>query len=103
MDGATEGGGRLLHVTTRAAWEAARPLGFYEGDTLEAEGFIHCCTPEQLPGVVSRYFPERGPELIVLEIDGSLVTGELRWEGGFPHLYGPLEVEAVRSASPLLP
>jgi uncharacterized protein (DUF952 family) len=96
------GGERLLHVTTRSAWEAARPLGFYEGDTLEAEGFIHCCTPEQLAGVVQRYFPGGGRELIVLEIDPSLVTVEVRWEGGFPHLYGPLEIEAVRSASPLL-
>ncbi len=91
----------LLHVTTRQAWEAARNLGLYEADSLDTEGFIHCCTAEQLEGVVERYFSSRDPELIVLVIDPARVTSEIRWEGGFPHVYGPLEVEAVASASPL--
>ena len=93
-------GDRLLHVTTRWAWESARPLGLYEADTLAAEGFIHCCTQEQLAGVLERYFKGR-EDLMLLSIDPARVTSEIRWEGGFPHVYGPLEVEAVASASPL--
>lgn len=92
---------QLYHVTKRQAWEGARGLGLYEGDSLPSEGFIHCCTPEQLEGVVERYFGDRDPELIVLVIDPSRVTSEIRWEDGFPHVYGPIEVEAVTSAAPL--
>lgn len=100
MDG---GSPTLLHVTSRDAWEGARPLGFYEGDSLASEGFIHCCTEEQLPGVIERYFPQRDPGLVVLMIDPGRVTSEIRWEGGFAHVYGPIEVEAVKMAAPLTP
>ena len=37
-------------------------------------------------------------DLILLEIDADRLSAELRWENGFPHLYGPLELEAVVSA-----
>jgi uncharacterized protein (DUF952 family) len=40
-------------------------------------------------------------DLVLLEIDPALAHAELRWEEGFPHLYGPLEVEAVVSAQRL--
>jgi uncharacterized protein (DUF952 family) len=93
---------RLLHVTTREAWEGARATGLYEGDSLEAEGFIHCCTEDQLEGVVERFFAGGGPGLVILFIDPERVTSEIRWEDGFPHVYGPLEIEAVTSAAPLL-
>lgn len=93
---------RLLHVTTREAWEAARPLGLYEGDTLAGEGFIHCCTDEQLAGVLERHFGGR-QDLMLLVIDAERVTSEVRWEAGFPHVYGPLELEAVIHAAPLSP
>ena len=37
-------------------------------------------------------------DLVLLEIDTDRLSAELRWEDGFPHLYGPLELEAVVSA-----
>ncbi len=90
----------ILHVTTREAWEGARALGLYEGDTLAGEGFIHCCTGEQLGGVLERHFAGRGG-LLALTIDPALVTSDIRWEAGFPHIYGPLDLEAVTSAQTL--
>lgn len=92
---------KFLHVTTRKAWESARGLGLYEGDTLETEGFIHCCTSQQLEGVLDRYFNPRPEDLIVLTVDAARVTSEIRWENGFPHVYGPLDIEAVSSAAPV--
>lgn len=91
----------ILHVTSREAWEGARGLGFYEADSLDGQGFIHCCTPEQLEGVLERLFPDNRSGLVVLMIEPGRLTSELRWEGGFPHLYGPLDVEAVTSVSSL--
>jgi len=90
----------ILHVTPRALWEQAQAEGEYRGDTLATEGFIHRCLPSQLAGVVARYF--RGQTgLVVLRIDPERLTSPLRWEsppGGdetFPHVYGPLNLDAV--------
>ncbi len=90
----------ILHVARRKAWEAARPLGLYDVESVDGEGFIHCCTGEQLAGVLQRYF-EGGTDLVLLQIDPERVTSEIRWEAGFPHIYGPLELEAVISAQTL--
>ena len=49
----------ILHVTPRGEWERAVAEGEYRGGTLATEGFIHCCLPGQLAGVISRYFHGR--------------------------------------------
>ncbi len=98
----------VLHIATRADWEAACATGSYRPGSLESEGFIHCSTAAQVVGSADRYFRGRG-DLILLCIDESCIAGELRYEppaviGGapdrrtgelFPHLYGPLAVAAV--------
>lgn len=91
----------IVHVTSREAWEASRGLGFYEPDGLETERFIHCCTPEQLEGVLERWFQGDRAGLVVLMIDPRRLTSELRWEDGLPHVYGPLDVDAVTSVRSL--
>ncbi|MFF8995152.1 DUF952 domain-containing protein [Streptomyces sp. NPDC014983] len=103
---------RILHITERSLWEAARERGTYEvstrGRTLEQVGFIHLSTREQLPRVAAfLYGGYDGPdELVVLVVDPALLGAPLRYEaaepGGeeFPHLYGPLEVAAVVDVEP---
>ncbi|MEU8982102.1 DUF952 domain-containing protein [Streptomyces sp. NPDC048309] len=97
----------LLHITERSLWDAARASGAYEmstrGRTLQEEGFIHCSLRHQLPGVASfLYGSYTGPDdLVVLVIDPERLGAPLRYEamkpGGeeFPHVYGPIPVEAV--------
>lgn len=62
------------------------------------EGFIHCSTAAQLVTTGRRHFAGQS-DLVVLEIDPDRLRWELRWEesGGepFPHLYGPLSLDAV--------
>jgi uncharacterized protein (DUF952 family) len=87
----------IFHITTELAWETARRAGVYTGDSLESEGFIHCSTADQWEQVRKEWFPGRH-DLVLLEIDPQLLHAEVRWEGGFPHLYGPLEAAAVVSA-----
>lgn len=98
----------ILHITTRAAWDAARAAGSYRPTSLDHEGFIHCSTPAQAVGSANKYFRGR-TDLLLLCIDESRVTTEVRYEPPatirgvpdpragelFPHVYGPLELEAV--------
>ncbi len=88
----------ILHITRRAEWAAAKELGTYRGNTLDAEGFIHCSTIKQVVGSANRFFQGQ-PDLVILVIDESLVQPEIKYEGSgnnlFPHIYGALNVEAV--------
>ena len=96
----------ILHVTPGALWEKAQAEGEYRGDTLATEGFIHCCSPGQLAGVISRYFHGQ-TGLVVLRIKPERLTSPLRWESPpgstetFPHVYGPLNLDAVVEVVPL--
>ncbi|MFF7447240.1 MULTISPECIES: DUF952 domain-containing protein [unclassified Streptomyces] len=99
----------ILHLTRRPLWDAARAQGTYEistlGRTLQEEGFIHCSTRSQLPGTAARFFA--GVEdLVVLVIDPDRLDVPLRYEAPapgaeeFPHIYGPLPVDAVVAVEP---
>lgn len=87
----------ILHITTRGYWQHALDQGVYTTDSLDSEGFIHCSTPAQVTFVAdSRFRGETG--LILLCIDPGLVEPEIRYEGEidqFPHIYGPLNLNAV--------
>ncbi len=93
---------RIQHVTDREAWAAALEKDAYCGDTLDTQGFIHCCLPDQLQDVLREWFPDR-TDLVVLEIDSQLLKSTLKFElppGGqekFPHIYGPINLDAVVS------
>ena len=98
----------IYHITSRKAWRDAQQRGDYRSASLETEGFIHCSTGTQVLPVAEKYYPrQRG--LLVLMIDPSLLTSELRWEPPaegapppgvpegeqFPHVYGPINLDAI--------
>lgn len=90
----------LIHILSRAEWEQARQgTDSYSPTSLASEGFIHLCTPEQLAGVLARFFAGK-TDTIALHLDDTKLYGEVRWEdsyghGVFPHLYAPLNLDAV--------
>lgn len=95
----------ILHLALRAEWEAAVASGGpYDrstvGVSLAEEGFIHCSFPDQVVATAERYYAGRD-DVIVLVIEPDLVGADVRVEdlGGtgveFPHVYGPIPVEAV--------
>lgn len=97
----------IYHLTRAADWEAARPSGHYTADTLASEGFIHCSTRAQLLAVAGRFYHGQ-TDLVLLAIDTRRLTAELRYEESepgqwFPHLYGPLNLDAVLAALPFPP
>ena len=89
----------VLHICRREAWERALVRGVYETDTLEEDGFIHLSYPHQVVRVANLlYAQQKG--LLLLYIDPDKVRAEIKVERletsePFPHLYGPLNLEAV--------
>jgi uncharacterized protein (DUF952 family) len=102
---------RIYHIATRADWERARRSGEYTtstvGRTLAEEGFIHASGPGQVTGVANRYYRGLRDELLLLVIDPERVLSEIRYEdvpgaaAPYPHIYGPLNADAVVAVRPL--
>jgi uncharacterized protein (DUF952 family) len=89
----------ILHITKREQWDQAELAGVYHGDTLDSEGFIHCSTLQQVIKVANASFHAQ-EGLVLLCIAPDRVEAEIRYEGAeggerFPHIYGPLNIDAV--------
>lgn len=94
----------ILHIIAEAGWIAAQHHGVYVGDTLATEGFIHCSTPRQVLLVANARFVGQN-DLLLLCIDPARLHSELRYEASepdqfFPHIYGPLNLDAVLAVVP---
>ncbi len=92
----------VFHIAPAEAWAAAQKTGTYEPESLRTEGFIHCSDEDQVYDVANERFSGR-TDLLLLRIPKHDVEAEIRYEGGFPHIYGPLDVDAVHYVSPLVP
>jgi uncharacterized protein (DUF952 family) len=99
----------IFHITSRRQWEEAQAAGEYRGDTLDGEGFIHSSQRDQVVRVANALFRGRR-DLVLLCIDPVRVQPEIRYEPGgphsaeqFPHLYGPLNLDAVVEVLPFAP
>lgn len=101
----------LLHICTRADWEAALPAGEYRAPSLAEVGFIHLSAPYQVHLPANRIFAGR-TDMVLLRLDPDRLPAPVRWEPGvptdpesmlFPHLYGPLPVASVLAVTEYLP
>ncbi|MBK8020210.1 MAG: DUF952 domain-containing protein [Chloroflexi bacterium] len=93
----------ILHIVARDDWQVAQEAGEYRPPSLAKEGFIHTSEVDQVLGVANHYYPGH-TDLVLLVIDPAKLTVELRYEaptgeasapGLFPHIYGPLNMDAV--------
>lgn len=94
----------IFHLTEPERWQQSQTEGVHTGSTrgveLAQEGYIHCSTAEQWPGVVERFYAD-ATELLLLHVDESKLDAPLVYEqlGGapepFPHVYGPIPLAAV--------
>jgi uncharacterized protein (DUF952 family) len=101
----------LVHLCSNDEWRSAQAAGEHRPDSLEANGFVHLSTPEQVHLPANRLYAGR-TDLVLLRIDPALLTAPVRWEPGvatdpdamlFPHLYEALPVNAVINVTPYLP
>ena len=94
----------IYHIATVDDWARAQAEGEYttstRGRTLAEQGFIHGSTASQVAPVANMIY-QGLPDLLVLVIDADRVRPEIRlepvpgWDEPFPHIYGPLNADAV--------
>ncbi len=88
----------IFHITRSQQWEQAKQVQSYRGDTLDSEGFIHCSTLPQVLKSANKFFVGQ-TGLLLLWIDSDKVQAEVKYEyaagENYPHIYGPLNVDAV--------
>ena len=102
----------IYHIATAADWERARRDGRYttstRGRTLAGEGFIHASTAAQVAPVADAFYRD-APDLVLLVIEAERVGPPIRYErvpgqpDPYPHIYGPLNLDAVVETRPLAP
>lgn len=89
----------IYHIVPAATWVKFNDEPIYAANSLEREGFIHLSDQRQVAGVLDRYYRDV-PDLLLLHIDPAKLTHELRYEEAatgeqFPHVYGPIDKDAV--------
>jgi uncharacterized protein (DUF952 family) len=102
--------GLIYHIATCADWERARADGEYTRSTVDKtlaeEGFIHASAASQVARTANKFYRDVPGDLVLLVIDPGLLRAEVRYEDvpgaelPFPHIYGPLNVDAVVAARP---
>jgi len=99
----------IYHIATAASWAEAQRDGQYTQSTLDRtladEGFIHASQAAQVAGVAKAFY-QGVPDLLLLVIDTERVTSPIRYEPvpgqdlPYPHIYGPLNIDAVVEVRP---
>lgn len=88
---------------TLADIESARQQGTWISDSFPTEGFIHASPYEQLERVANKHYRHK-PNVHVVRVRVDQLTSELRWEPAagslYPHIYGPLNWDAVDRVVP---
>lgn len=96
----------IYKITPREAWDQALKAGEFAGAPIDVQdGYIHFSSAAQVVETALKHFAGQ-KDLMLIAIEGARLGDALKWEpsrGGalFPHLYGPLPMDAVLSARPL--
>lgn len=102
----------IIHITRRDEWVVAQQTGEYRADSLSTEGFIHCSKPEQVVRVAETFYAgQHGLVLLVIDprrlhstvcaprcVGSRAPISLMSYPGSpglFPHIYGPINVDAV--------
>lgn len=90
----------IYHITTKQRWQDTQRQNQYEPESFQLEGFIHCSNADQVVRVANYLFSNTHG-LVLLHIKTALLHSSLVYEnleGGeelFPHVYGPINLDAV--------
>jgi uncharacterized protein (DUF952 family) len=85
---------------------SAQQAGFLVRDDLSKEGFIHASPADQLTRVANKHYKDV-KELRCAVVSKSKVLAQIKYEpataGVYPHIYGPLNMDAVEQVFAIQP
>lgn len=96
----------IYKICPKLLWREAEAAGVFTGAPVDlADGFIHFSTAEQVRETAAKHFAGQDG-LLLIAIDEAKLGPALKYEvsrGGalFPHLFAPLDLEAVVWVKPL--
>lgn len=107
----------IYHIVIESDFRAQFDGLVYLPPGLHEDGFVHCASEPSVVPVANDYFAGAAGRVLVLEIDPTRLTSEIRSEaaaptasGGsshlasaskFPHVYGPINKEAITAVGVL--
>lgn len=99
----------IYKILTPTEWQAFQKNKTYDGSQMDKQsGFIHAAFAEQKTVILDKFFKDKS-QVVIVEIDTSkLMQGSLKVEsnkeGGdkYPHIYGIIPFEAVKSSKVML-
>ncbi|MBW0432699.1 DUF952 domain-containing protein [Leptospira yasudae] len=105
----------IYNLAAKKDYEAALQNGFYSTESLRTEGFIHSSKKNQVEDTANRIFSGR-TDLVLLYVKTDRLKSPLKYEASdspkfskedgkniFPHIYGPLNTDAIEKAVAILP
>jgi uncharacterized protein (DUF952 family) len=91
--------GIAYHLSPQPVWESQRSQDTYLPEAFEQDGFIHATNGlERLHWVANEFYTGDPRPYTVLVLEVSRLASPLRYddaEENFPHIYGPLNTDAV--------
>jgi uncharacterized protein (DUF952 family) len=97
-----ERGTLTYHLVQRAEWEAADAASPFSPVGFAREGFVHCTDgAEAVAATANRYFAGLKDDLMVLVLDRNRLSAPVRYDDPeriYPHVYGPIERDAILEA-----
>ncbi len=97
----------IYHLVPISYWKVQPADRPYTPADFEREGFIHCTQgAEQIAIVGNRYYRDDRRDWHLVVIDEGAVQAEVKYEPGadgvlYPHIYGPLNRDAVIKVLPM--
>lgn len=87
-------------LESQALLDAAKPFGVLVREDLREEGFIHASPANQLTRVANKYYRDV-KDLVCAAVSKQRVLAMVKYEpatgGLYPHVYGPLNLDAVEA------
>ncbi len=88
-----------FHLAPEQVWSSRADDAEYRSDSLLTEGFIHCTDGEDLViEVANRYYRDDPEPYLLLDVDVTRVKARVVYDDAarqYPHIYGPIDRDAV--------
>ncbi|NBU64865.1 MAG: DUF952 domain-containing protein [Chloroflexia bacterium] len=95
----------IYHLVTTTRWQHWPSDQAYLPAEYATDGFVHCTAGDELMiAVANRFYQQVAGDFLLLVIDSERLMSPLKWEAPspgdtlaprFPHIYGPINRDAV--------